>query len=211
MRTRLAAEFDRSGFDYDAPTVSDIVNAIEQAGAVEPEKLARHFTGTYLTRNGTDRQEMADLIGRALGGSVPKAETGSANISIRGGDTTYNVQLRDSASVGSLNIGPGKQVVVDAGSARDNVLAGIAALVQAGLRETWDGNAAQALAETITQRGDITTADVQRIAAETIRREQPTQSRARAFLEKVAVSGLGGALGTGLAAGGGEILHLLPH
>jgi hypothetical protein len=210
MRSRLAAELDRSGYDYDAPMVSDIVASISRDGAVHPERLVRAVTTTYLTRNGTDRQEMADLIGRALGKSVPTAEPAPLNIEIRQGDTNYNVQLADHAQVGSLNVGPGTQVIVDPNADRDSVLAAVAALVQKAFRAQWDQDAAEALAATIDQRGDITTADVQRTTAELIKREQPEQSRVRAFIEKVAIGGLGGALGVGLAAGGGEIIQQLP-
>ncbi len=210
MRSRLAAELDRSGYDYDPPMVSGIVTAISCDGAVHPERLAQAVTTTYLTRNGTDRQEMADLIGRALGKSVPTMELASVSVSIRQGDTNYNLQLTDHAQVGALNVGPGTQVIVHASADRDVVLAAVAALVQNAFRTEWDQDAAEALAATIDQRGDITPADVQQTTAEVIKHEQPEQSRVRAFIEQIATGGLGGALGTGLAAGGGEIIQRLP-
>jgi hypothetical protein len=210
MRTRLAAELDRSGYDYDAPIVSEIVDTIASDGAVHPQRLAQIVTATYLTRNGTDRQQIADVIARALGASIPTAEPASVTVSLREGDTNYNLQLTDQAQVGSLNVGSGTQVVVDASANRDAVLAAVAALVQSGLRDEWDQPAARALATSISQRDDVTMTDIQRTAAEVIESQQPKQSRVRAFLEKVAVGGLGGALGTGLAAGAGAVIQQLP-
>lgn len=210
MRTRLAAELDRSGYDYDAPIISDIVETIARDGAVHAQRLAEIVTTTYLTRNGTDRQKMADVIAGALGASRPTAEPASATVSIREGDTNYNLQLTDHVQVGALNVGSGTQVVVDASADRDAVLAAVAALVQSGLRDGWDQQSAQALATRIGQRDDVTMTDIQEITAEVIESEQPKQSRARALLEKVAVGGLGGALGTGLAAGVGAIIQQLP-
>src|SRR6201991_358055 len=173
MRNRLAAELDRSGYDYDAPIISAIVETITSDGAVQPARLAQVVTSTYLTRNGTSRQEIAALIARALGASQPKPEPAPVSISIREGDTNYNLQLSDHAQVGSLNVGPGTQIVVDAGADRDTVLAAVVALVQAGLRDEWDAATAGALASRVDERDDISMTDIQTATVETMTAEQP--------------------------------------
>ena len=209
MRTALAAELDASTYEYDPPLIAAIVDAVVERGTVEPDQLAALASRTYLDRNGLDRGALAGVIARALGGSVPRPAA-SATVSIRGGDVTYNVKLSGQSNVGSLNVGSGTQIVAEAGGYRNALLAGWAALGEAGLRDEWDADAAAIVATAIAERDDVTVADVQATTAETVRREQPKQSRAKAFLEKVAAGGLGGALGTGIAAGGGEVIHLLP-
>lgn len=83
-------------------------------------------------------------------------------------------------------------------------------ILRAGLAGSWNEDAARDLAALIDSRGDVSVDDVREITTEVVRAEAPRQSRARQLLDQIAAGGLGGALGTGISAGVGEIISQLP-
>jgi hypothetical protein len=127
-------------------------------------------------------------------------------------DHSYSVNIGPGAQISgsNINIGPGTQLNIDAAADRDEVLAGVAAIVRAGLTGDWNDDAARALAEAIGARDDIATDDIREITAEVVEHAQPSRGRAREMLEKVTASGLGGALATGISAGLGQVIAHLP-
>lgn len=133
MRRRLAAELEQQGWSYGS-VVAEIVEAVERAGQVEPEKLAQLVPRTYLDQNRTDRAAVARAIARAIGGNVPAAKPAPEGLTIN--NVTYNVSLSGSSRIGTANNGPGTQIVVNVGADKDTVLDGIAALVQSGIEGT---------------------------------------------------------------------------
>jgi hypothetical protein len=113
-------------------------------------------------------------------------------------------QITDS----NVNIG-GTQINIQPGADRDDLLAGVRALVRAGLTADWDADAAFALSRALEGRDDIEYTDVEEVTAEVVKEEAATQGRAREFMSKVAAAGLGGALSHGIIAGAAQVLPLL--
>jgi hypothetical protein len=58
----------------------------------------------------------------------------------------------------------------------------------------------------IQDREDIDLDDVRETTAEVLSLEQPSPSRAREMVEKIATAGLGGAFGTGITAALGHLI-----
>ncbi len=82
----------------------------------------------------------------------------------------------------------------------------LAALLSAGFGGDWNEEAAAGLAQVIQKRDDIDLDDVIKTTAEIVKLEQPSASRAREMMEKIATAGLGGAFGTGITAVLGQLI-----
>lgn len=207
MQSLLADEFARRGWQWDLATGRGIVEEIEKRRAVEPARLAQRAPADWIARNHTTRAELAEAIEAAIGGLAPSAPTPTTLV-IHG--SQYNITVSGSNLTDSpIEVG-GTRVNVSSDSGRQEVLDAVAALIRAGLSDGWNADAATALAGVIEQREDLGFEDVQKVTGDVVRAEQPNSGRAKAFLEKVAAGGLGGALGTGISAGVGEMLLQLP-
>lgn len=79
-----------------------------------------------------------------------------------------------------------------------------------GSRIRGNADAARDLASVIDEREDIDVDDVREITTDVVNAEQPQQGRVRTMLNQIAVSGLGGALSTGISLGLGELIGQLP-
>lgn len=209
MQSLLAAEFERHGWEWDLGAGRTIVQEIERHGTVNAERLAQRVPGDFLARNHTDRAELAMVIGAALGSTVPAAPPPAATTTLVIHGSQYNVTVGANSANSPITVG-GTHINVEVATSKGEVLDAVAALVRAGLTLRWDADAASALGEAIESRNDIRYEDVQGRTEEVVRAEAPTRERAKAFLEKVAAGGLGGALGTGIAAGVAEALTQLP-
>jgi hypothetical protein len=209
MQRLLAAEFERQGWDYDLSVGRDIVEEAERRGEVDGAALAKRVSVEFLARTGASREDVADAIDSAIGGRHLTREPDQALVI---NDNRYQVNLTGNSQINNskLNVGDGTQINVDVNASKDNVLAAVAALLRSGLSEAWNGDAARDLASVIDGREDIGLNDVREITAEVVKADQPTQGKVKTLLGKIAVSGLGGALGTGLSAGLGELLTQLP-
>jgi citrate lyase alpha subunit len=64
----------------------------------------------------------------------------------------------------------------------------------------------RALGEVIDERADLSYQDVQQVTTEVVKAEQPTMERIKGFIGRIAVSGLSGALSSGVTTGLGEAL-----
>jgi hypothetical protein len=208
-RSRLAAEFESRGWEYDLTAGRSILQAA-QGGESDPSALAERVPGTFLTKSGAARSDIADAIERALGRQAVGTEEQPATVVIN--DHSYKVNIGPGTQISgsNINLGPGTQVNINAGAERNEVLAGVAAIVRAGLTGDWNTDAAQALTEAISGRDDIAADDIREITAEVVEDAQPTRGRAREMLENVTASGLGGALATGISAGVGQVIAHLP-
>jgi hypothetical protein len=208
-RSRLAAEFDNRGWEYDLTAGRAVLEAAE-AGESDSAALAERIPATFLAKNRADRADVVRAIERALGGRGVKAEEQPATVVIN--DHSYKVDIGSGAQISgsNINIGPGTQVNIDASADRDEVLAGVAAIVRAGLTGDWNDDAARALAQAVGARDDIATDDIREITAAVAEDAQPSRGRAREMLDKVTASGLGGALATGISAGLGQVIAHLP-
>lgn len=211
MRSLLAAEFERHGWEYDLTVGREIVQEAERRGEVNGVELAKGVSAEFLAHTGASRDEIADAIDRALGGRTPSRDDRTvATVVIN--DNRYQVNLGPGANVtdSKLNIGEGTQVNVDIHVSKADVLVAAEAILRAGLAGSWNEEAARALATLIDSRGDINFDDVRRTTTDVVRAEAPRQGRARELLEKIAVGGIGGAMGTGISAGLGELFSQLP-
>lgn len=209
MQSLLAAEFERQGWEWDLAVGREIVLEIERRGKVEAKSLAKLVPAAYLARNGTDRQEIAEAIENVLGDASPAPEPATTTLIIGGTHHTLTMTAGASIVGGHVNVG-GTQINIEADTSKQQVLDAVATLVRAGLADDWNAEAATALSQAIGARDDIGFEDVQKVTGEVVSSEAPQQGRARAFLTKVAAGGLGGALGTGISAGVGEVLTQLP-
>jgi hypothetical protein len=109
-----------------------------------------------------------------------------------------------------VNVGEGVQINVDVAGDKEELLGAVEAILRAGLAGDWNADAATALASVIEGRDDLGLDDVRRITVEVVEDAQPKQGRVKALLGQIATSGVGGALGTGLSSGLGELLSQLP-
>jgi hypothetical protein len=92
----------------------------------------------------------------------------------------------------------GTQINVRADSPKEDVMAGVAALVRAGLNGDWNTDAARELGAVIDAREDVGLADVEGTVAEVVAEESPDPGRAKRMLQSITEQGLGGALAVGI-------------
>lgn len=212
LQRLIAAEFDRQRWEYDLSVGESIVAEIERAGEVAADQLVQRLPPEFFQRNRTSRDLVAAAIGRAIGGRRPKRPQPTHSTLVFDNRRHYEITLGKSAQItnSQLNVGEGTQINVSVQANKDDVLAAVEALLRAGLAGDWNNDAARELATVIDRRDDIGYEDVQEITAEVVQVEQPKQGRVRELMTKIAVGGIGGALGTGISAGAGEILQQLP-
>jgi hypothetical protein len=210
MQRLIADAFDRQGWEYDLTLGRTLVAEIERAGGVDAEALARHVPAAFIERNRTSRSSVAAAIERAVGDRQVKPEAAQATVVIN--DNRYQVNVSGASQISNsrLNVGDGTQINVDVNASKENVLAAIEALLRSGLTDAWNADAARDLASVIDQRDDIDVEDVREITTEVVKAERPKQGRVRTMLNEIAVSGLGGALSTGISSGLGEFIAQLP-
>jgi hypothetical protein len=212
LQRLIAAEFDRQRWEYDLTVGERIVAEIERAGAVVPDKLAGQLPAEFFQRNRTSRDLVAAAIGRAVGSRTPKRPEPVSSTLVFDNSRHYEVTFGKGAQItnSQLNVGEGTQINVSVQASKDDVLGAVEALLRAGLAGDWNEGAARELATVIDSREDVGYEDVQVVTAEVVQAEQPKQRRLKELLLKIATSGLGGALATGISAGAGELIHLLP-
>lgn len=200
---RLAGEFERHGWEYDLIVGRSIVEAAQGQRAADPGDLASLVTAQFLERNATTREDVAAAIREAFGDRMVGASDQPASITIN--NQTYSVNV-GTITGSNVNIGPGTQINVDASAHKDDVLAAVATVVAAGLAGDWNVDAARELAVAVDARDDVTLQDIEQATREVAEVEQPDKGRIRDLLERIAVSGVGGALATGIVAVLGGLL-----
>lgn len=203
---RLAVEFEREGWEYDLVLGRSIVEGAERQGSVDSASLARLVPAAFLDRYDATREDVAVVIAHALGEDA-RVGRGDESTSLVINNQTYNVSLGGAQLTHSnLNIGPGTQINVNASARKDEVLAAVVAIVAAGLAGDWNLEAARELAAAVDARDDITLQDIEHATREAAETEQLDKGRIRDLLERIAVSGVGGALATGIVAVLGGLL-----
>lgn len=206
LQRHLAVEFDERGWQYDLDTAHSVVDEAVRHGAVDAQALAARVPTAFLRRNRTDRDALARAIERAIGGRVPVPEQGATVTLVAQDNRQYHLSMGPAQITDSnVNVG-GTQINIQPGADKDELLAGVRALVRAGLTGTWDDDAARALSRARQGRDDIEYTDVEEVTAEVVEEEAATQGRVRDFMSKVAASGLGGALSHGIIAGAAQVL-----
>jgi len=202
----IAAEFERNGWSYDLVIGQTLVAAIERAGELDAQVLARMIPRDFLIRNDVTRDAVAAALEHAIGGdAVERPAPRPTTLIIN--DNRYSVTLGAGARIESsdVNVG-GTQVIVDVSSDRATILSAIETLVGVGIEGAWNSTAATELARVVQDRDDVTADDVRRVTVEIVEAQQPAPARIRAFLGKVATEAVGGALGAGISAGLGAFL-----
>jgi hypothetical protein len=212
MQRLLAEEFERRGWQYDLSVGRGIAERAERDGEIDGTKLAGTVSTTWLAKNGVRRGELAAAIGTALTGRTPTSDQPTPTVLNVYGDT-YSLHMESGAQItgGQVNVG-GTQINIQAGGDRADVLAGVGALIRAGLDGNWNSDAAGALAAAIDARDDIGFEDVEGVVVEVAEAgsEPPDKGRIRGMLRSITEQGLGGALGTGISAGLGWLLRNPP-
>lgn len=211
LQRLLATEFDRHRWEYDLAIGQQLVAEIERSGQVEGQSLAQVVPAEFFHRNRVSRANVAAAIERAVGGRTPNRRFAVATL-VFTDNRRYELKLEGGAHFtnSKLNLGSGTQINVERDASRDDVLAAVEAILRAGLADDWNDTAAHDLASLIESRGDVDVNDIREITAEIVEAEQPKRGRVKDLLGKVAIGGLGGALGTGLSAGLGELINQLP-
>lgn len=196
LKTRLAAEFDKQGWEWDLAADRALGKRLASGDVVDGDVLAGALPGEFFSRNRTTRLLVAAAIDRAIGGRTVQEETTVPTTLVIGGNN-YHVNIGEGAMVAnsSLNVGEGTQIVIESAGSRDDVLTGVEALVRAGLTGDWSTEAANALNELVASLSDISADDVQRVTTEVVLAQQPSQGRAKSFLATVGAHGLGGSSG----------------
>ncbi|MDQ4144179.1 MAG: hypothetical protein M3198_10645 [Actinomycetota bacterium] len=210
LQRLLAGEFERRGWEWDIATGRRIVEEIVGRGAVDAQRLAQGVPRTYLQRVCATRTDLADAIERAVGGRVPRRETGQATL-ISNNNNNYALNMGPGAQIsgGAVNLG-GTQINIQSGASRDEVLQAVGVLVQAGLSGDWNPQAAGELGTAIDARSDIALGDVQGVVAEICAADEPDEGHVKKLLSDIATQGLGGALGTGISSVLGALLRNPP-
>jgi len=210
LQRLLAVEFDQRGWQYDLDTAHSLVDEAVRRGAVDAQALAARVPTAFLRRNHTDRDALARAIERAIGGRVPEPEHDATVTLVAQDNRQFHLSMGPGAQItdSNVNVG-GTQINIQPGADKDDLLAGVRAIVRAGLTTEWDPHAARALSRALEGRVDIEYTEVEEVTAEVVKEEATTQRRARDFMSKVAASGLGGALSAGIMAGAAQVLPLL--
>jgi hypothetical protein len=207
----VAIAFDAQGWQYEMSVGPMLVEAAKRGGRTDGNELAQVLPKTFFDRNRVTRDAVASVLTRAVGGRTVEEEvTVPATIVIGGNNYQLNMGAGASIVSSNVNLGDGSQITVTSDGDKQDVLLAVEAIVRAGLAGDWSDDAGKDLASLVAGRTDLTYEDVQAVALEVAKREQPTKERLKGFLARIAASGISGALATGLTAGLAEAIHLLP-
>lgn len=212
MRSRLATEWEAMGWEWDMQVGGLILDRIEMDQAVTPETLAVALPESYLARYRTDRETLAEVIDRAIGGETVEGEKKQhPGLTILVHGDNHMLSFGDNAQLdGShLNVGAGSQINLDAGADKKDLLLALRALVASGLAGEWDSRAAAAIGRVVDETGVLTVDDVRGAVIETGEAQGVDRSRVQELIERIATGGLGGFLSTALTAGLSDLAHLI--
>jgi hypothetical protein len=207
----VATAFDAQGWQYDMSVGPMLVEAAKSGGQTDESKLAQVLPKTFFDRNRVTRDAVASVLARAVGGRTVEEEVAvPATIVIGGNNYQLNMGVGAAVVNSNVHLGEGSQINVTSEGDKQDVLLAVEAIVRAGLVGDWSDDAGKDLASLVAGRTDLTYEDVQAVALEVAKKEQPTKERLKDFLARIAASGISGALATGLTAGLAEAIHLLP-
>jgi hypothetical protein len=211
LQRLIAATFDSQGWEYELWIGPRLVEFVRAQGRVDAERLVQSLPGAFFQRNRVSKDVVTSVLERALGSRTLEEEARvPTTIVIGGNNYELNVGAGTSIVNSNINVGEGTQIIATADADKQDVLLAVEALVRAGLAGDWNEHAAKDLASVVSDRSDLDYAEVQKLALEVVKAEQPTKQRAKDFLARIAASGLGGSLATGITAGIGEAITHLP-
>jgi hypothetical protein len=210
MRSRLAAEWEANGWEWDLQVGGILLDATSPGMPARSVDIAAALPAAYLTRYGTDRETLVEAVERAIGGEVLDGDDPVGPTMVVKGDS-YTLNIGDQARVegSSFNTGAGTQINIEAGADKEDLLVALRALLVAGLGGEWDAGAARAIGTVVEEQDVLTLEDVRGAVIEAGEASQAKPSRVKDLAAKVAVSGLGGFLAAGLSSGLADLSHLL--
>lgn len=206
LQRRIAAEFDKQGWEYDLAIGHDLVAQTEGRGPINADKVAAALPSEFFQKNRTRREDVAGAIQRAIGGLVIQRGTVATSLVIN--DNRYQVNLEAGSRIvaSNINVGDGTQLNIDASATKSDVLSGVEVLLRAGLNGKLNVEAARELGELINARSDVSLEDIQRVTLDVVEAEKPKRERLKEFLNEIAIQALGGAMGIGIAAAIGALI-----
>jgi hypothetical protein len=207
----IATAFDSQGWEYDLAVGRQLVDAVRKQRGVDATRLVGVLPGTFFERNRVSKSVVATVIERALVGQSLREESRMPTTIVIAGNN-YQVNVGEGASIvnSNLNLGEGTQIVASSDADKQDVLLAVEAIVRAGLAGDWNDEAAKELAALVDSRSDLDYEDVQKVASDLVKAEQPSKQHVKDFLTRIATSGLAGALATGITTGVGEAVTHLP-
>jgi hypothetical protein len=206
MQRRLATEFERHGWEYDLTTSSDLLDEVERAGSVDPERLAVMVPREYRERVGATTMDLHGAIKHAIGGRTLTPEQPPTHNTITINDNRYSIKVGEGAQISGGNLNTGSQIAIQGGSPKEDVLDAVATLVTAGLGGEWNVEAIDDLARAVAARDDITLEDVRVRALDAAQQTGAGGAKIRALLEQIASGTAIGVLTPGITAALGHLL-----
>jgi hypothetical protein len=202
MQRLLASEFERHGWTYDLNVAPAILNEVERAGIVDPERLATKVPAEYIERVGATRADLVDAIACAIGGLELKVETQNT-LTIN--DNRYSINVAAGAQITRSTLNSGSQVSIQGESPKDDILDAVATLVTAGLGGEWNVEAADDLAQLVAARVDITPEEIQRRTLAAATASGADAGQVKELLREIAAGTISGVLGTWIVAALGTL------
>jgi hypothetical protein len=211
MRSRLASEWEGMRWDWDLQVGAIMLDQLKAGETVDPAGLAAVLPNSYLATYRTDRDELAEVIDRAIGGETLTGEPSAPSVSVTVHGDNYSFNLGAGAQIhgDQVNVGGGVQIVVDVNASKEDLLSALQAVVASGLQGQWNPEAALAVGRAVEERGELSVAEVRGAVLELGQSEGVERPRVEELIEKVAVGGFGTFLATALGAGLGDLLHLI--
>lgn len=212
MRSKLAAEWEAMGWEWDLQIGGLILDRVAEAGAVDSDALAGALPGSYLVRYGASREDISSSISRAIGGETLDAESAErSTVSVIVSGDSYTLNFGNNARIenSAVNVGRGAQIKIDATADRNDLINALSVLVASGLAGRWDERAAHAIGGAIEEKDLLSLEDVRAAVVGAGQEAGVDASGIQELLEKVAVGGLGSFLATGLSSGLTDLLHLV--
>jgi hypothetical protein len=205
LQRRLAGEFVAQGWPYEHDLAPALLDSVESDGASDGAALIRKVPADYLDRHGIAREQMVRVLDRALGGQTIEAGSAAATLIVIN-NNPYSINIGDAASVSNSQLNTaGNQMVVQAETSKEDVLATAMTLVRAGLTGDWNDAAARDLSEVIDGRADIGIEDIREMVRQVIEDDKPEKGRVKALVEKISAGAITGALSTGIIAALGAL------
>jgi DNA-binding NarL/FixJ family response regulator len=194
----LGDEFQSRGWSDDSDLALKITHDAQTLRRLDANAAATLASRGFLLRNRTSRAKLRGALASVFAGrtlldpdldhphTMPAPQ--HTNITIGDGNTGVNI-----------NVG-GQQVNVTAQSSKDDVLAGVAALVRAALQGEVPATQFAQLDQLISARNDLEQKDIETVTAEIVEQAAPPPSKLTQLRNSVITSAGSGLLVQGIIA-----------
>lgn len=206
----VAAEFDRRGWEYDLTIGKTILADIERLGHVDAHSIAGQLPRSFFHRHATTHEVVETVIDRTIGQVRLQRNASPGQVSIVTDNRTYHFNIAGNVSDANINVGEGQQVNITTSADKPEILRAVEVLVLGALAGDWNAEAARELAATVDARDDVTVADVHKLTVALISNQHPKRQAVLGLARDIVAAGVGGALGTGIAAAVAQVVGQLP-